>query len=113
MKKTLLVVGLLLVILVMLSGNVQEGLTENDIQTDINKFNQLYSNAKNNNDDGTTKSRTTTLDNLNFENGSGKGQELNTLIGKYDDGDSNRKVTNQLNVDTAINKLQYRMSQTQ
>lgn len=111
MKKVLLFVGLLLVILVMLSGNVQEGLTENEIQNDIKKFDDLYSDAKNNNDDGSTKSRTTTLINLNFENGSHKGGELNTLIDKYNNGDSNSKVTNQLNVNTAINKLQYRMSQ--
>ena len=120
MNKTLLFVGLLIIILVMLSGNVQEGLTLNevislenqtvDLDADLKKLVSIYDNAVGAIDDkGNTvqKSFDFTLKKLVFSNGSTTLEELKALVAKYNAVDST--FTMKLVFGVATNKLSYKV----
>jgi len=110
MKKVLLFVGLL-VILVMLSMNVREGLSDDQkIERDKDKFNELWNASKANTRNGGPKSKgSTPLEKLDFVNGSGKGDELKSLIASYKHSKSEKNIEPGSTFDQAMAALNYRM----
>lgn len=116
MKKTLLFVGILIIMLVMLSGNVQEGLSSNkvtnlengirNLDADITKLKGFYNESVGAIDaSGNIIEKTygSTLENLRFIDGSTIPEQLRALVKKYKDFD--RTVTMKLIFGVAINKL--------
>ena len=96
--KFLLFVGLLLVILIMLSGNVQEGaLNKNQIKEDKAKFDALKTKASNYSPDKRMRDLTLSFSEQNY---------LADLIRKFKSSDPHKNITRDLTVDEAKRRVE-------
>ncbi len=94
----------------LVSGNVQEGLSDDQkLERDKDKFNELWDASKSKTRDGYTKSKSTTrLERLDFEDGSGKGNELKDLIASYKHSKREKNIELGSTFDQAMKALNYR-----
>ena len=98
--KIILVVGLIVLVLLM-TMNVKEGFSDSDIDNDIGKFNNIKSAAS-------TDTQTLAMKDMKINTATMN--DMQQLITKYNDGDDSKKVTSNLTVDQAIQKLNHRKS---
>lgn len=103
-------VGLLLVMLVMLSMNVQEGLSDDQkLERDKDKFNEFWNLAKNSTKDGYPKNKSTTrLERLDFVDNSGNMDRLRDLVAGYKHSKREKNIEMGGTFDQAMAALNYR-----
>ena len=101
--KILLAVGFLVLVLVMFKGNVKEGYADSEINTDIGKFNSVKSNASNDTKNSAIK---------NMKINWATHDMIKPIIDKYNGSNAipQKKVTYDLTVNQAVDKLNYRKS---